>query len=122
MDITPRSSRAGLLKRALLRFALACGLFWIACASPPFLVSMGWRIVTGELSIPRSVSRAPGPWGDGYLVIEDGADNESILFDTWGRELCRPGGGHDGEGDGRCPGALSQRWLSIRLWSLEWGR
>lgn len=126
MDLPARLPRADPVKWRRIRIALACAAafacFWLLLASPVFLVSLGARIASGDLYTPSTVSRMPGPWGDGYLVIEDGADTEWMLFDTWGREICRPGGGLDGEGDGRCPGALSQRWISIPLWSLDWVR
>ncbi|MFZ5637615.1 MAG: DUF6970 domain-containing protein [Pseudomonadota bacterium] len=102
-------------RRWLRRIGLAWLLCWLCYASPLFLASMALRVALGE-PMPRSISRMPGPWGDGYLVIDDAADGFYTLYSAWGHVICAPGGGLSGDGDGECPHALSERWVSIPVW------
>lgn len=108
----PPASRA---KRWLRRICLAWLLCWLCYASPLFLASMAIRVAQGE-PMPGSISRMLGPWGDGYLVIDDGADGFYTLYSAWGGVICSPGGGVSGDGDGECPDAFAERWLSIPIW------
>jgi hypothetical protein len=107
-------------ERRLAGFAIALSLFSVLYASPVFLAASAIRGVLSGMSIPRAVDRVIGPWGDAYLVHDDGDDGYRTLYDRMGREICSPSGGLDGEGDGRCPGLMALRFASIRIWSTAW--
>ena len=110
------SPRRHARERRLASLAIALSLFSVFYASPLFLATSAVRGLTSGMSIPRSVDRVIGPWGDAYLVIEDGDDGYRTLYDPLGREICSPSGGVDGEGDGRCPGLMALRFVSIPIW------
>lgn len=119
MDAVSRKTRGQVAKRWLVRLGIAWMVVWLLYASPIFIVSMAIRIAVYE-PMPASVSRTFGPWGDGYLVNDGSADGFITLYDAFGREVCSPYGGHDDEGDGRCPEVDSNRWLTIPVWSMDW--
>lgn len=118
MEADAAKKRGHPARRWMIRIVAAWAAIWLFYASPIFIVSMVARVAMGDF-VPRSVSRMPGPWGDGYLVDEGGADGYYLLYDAFGRVICIPEGGLDGEGDGGCPGARSERWMSIPLWSWD---
>lgn len=117
----PASSMRRRARRWLVGVVIAIACFWVFVASPVFVASMLWQIVvTSEVSPPGSIVRVPGLGGDRYLLLEDAADGYRVLYDGWGREVCIPGGGMDGAGDGRCPDALADAFFRVTLWSKSW--
>lgn len=102
------------------RAALCLVAINVFYASPVFLATTALRVALTEELAPRSIHRVPGVWGDAYLVVEDAADGFTTLYSAFGNEVCSPGGGHEGIGDGECPDAMAYRWASIPVWSSDW--
>lgn len=120
MSVSTAPPKIGALKRWLLRVAIASLVIQVFYASPVFLASMALRIVFLGDSIPRGIHRVPHPAGDAYLVVDDMDDGYTTLYGPLGIELCKPSGGHEGNGDGECPGLVQDRLMSIPLWSVRW--
>lgn len=65
---------------------------------------------------PASITRYEYHGTGVYYLSPRCCDIPSVLYNADGAVLCRPDGGFDGRGDGRCPDFLSARKNGVLVW------